>query len=1064
MKSYFSFIFVWLFTLNLVASHFDLTEEEKNWIQSHPTIILGTDSSWAPFVIDNAPSLTGYDVDILNLINKNTGANFQLTVANWNDIVTKAVNKEIDGLSTSAIQEERAKFFNFSNTYYTSKKYLITSNNNSKKINLNDNLIGNKIGYLERNLFDKKLVSQYKKAILVPYKSLDKIIHALTIGEIDATVGNFEIFKLAEKKGLSNLKIMSDIPNSTLNLVFSVRKDYPEAISILNKGLQDIPIDVKKSLRKKWFGTSININNEELNLTYEEKEYLKNKKVLTVANLQTFPPFNFNENNIPRGYSIDYLNLVAKYLNVNIKFISNKSWNDFLTMLKNKQIDIIPHVAFNDERKKYFEFTNFNHISYTTGVAINKNSDIKSMNDLKNKTIAVTKNSFIQSYIKSKFPNQSLYLALSTAEALNAVSYGKAAAAIGSLPTLSYYIQKDWLSNIKTISLENLGLENKTALPMAVSKDNILLKSILDKVNLIIPHNEVVNLKKKWMDISEQDNNLSREELVFLKNKKIIRMCVLPNWLPFEQIDNKGNHKGIGADFMKLISKRINTPIELVPTKEWSQSLQNIRDRKCDILPVAMNIPSRRGSMNFTKPYVLEPFVIATKTDKLFVKDIQVLSNKKIGIVKDYAFIDVLKEKNPLISIINVKNTKEGLERVSSGELFGYIDALPTIGYAIQRYSYFDLKIAGKLESNIMLSIASRSDEPLLNTIMQKSLDSIPEEQKRTLIEKWIEIKVTQEFDYKLLWQISAVFLLIVLIILYKNRAVMILNKDLLKARYEIEEQQSMVNKYVLILTTDTKGIITDVNEAYCKATGYTKDELIGQKHTLIRHSDISENFFEELWNTIINNEIWSGEIKSLKKDGSTIWFNIYIEPIIKAAGNKIGYRAISEDITDKKRIEELSITDKLTGLYNRMKLDEIMQIKIEGFKRYKMSFSIIILDIDDFKKVNDTFGHDIGDKVLKTIAFIMQKNLRVSDIVGRWGGEEFLILCENTNITQAQIVAENLRKIIEKTNFDIVKNKTVSLGVSEFTESDNAHTIFKRVDDALYKAKNSGKNKTVIL
>jgi ABC-type amino acid transport substrate-binding protein len=297
---------------------------------------------------------------------------------------------------------------------------------------------------------------------------------------------------------------MSDIPNSTLNLVFSVRKDYPEAISILNKGLQDIPIDVKKSLRKKWFGTSININNEELNLTYEEKEYLKNKKVLTVANLQTFPPFNFNENNIPRGYSIDYLNLVAKYLNVNIKFISNKSWNDFLTMLKNKQIDIIPHVAFNDERKKYFEFTNFNHISYTTGVAINKNSDIKSMNDLKNKTIAVTKNSFIQSYIKSKFPNQSLYLALSTAEALNAVSYGKAAAAIGSLPTLSYYIQKDWLSNIKTISLENLGLENKTALPMAVSKDNILLKSILDKVNLIIPHNEVVNLKKKWMDISEQ--------------------------------------------------------------------------------------------------------------------------------------------------------------------------------------------------------------------------------------------------------------------------------------------------------------------------------------------------------------------------------------------------------------------------------------------------------------------------------------------------------------------------------------------------------------------------------
>ena len=1063
MKSLFSFIFIWLFVVNLEASHFDLTEEEKNWIQSHPIITLGTEAYWSPFVIDNAPSLTGYDVDILNLINKNTGANFQLSIGNWNDMVKKAINKEIDGLSTSSIHEERAKFFNFSNTYYTSKKYLITSNNNSKKINLNDNLIGNKIGYLERNLFDKKLVSQYKKAILVPYKSLDKIIHALTIGEIDATVGNFEIFKLAEKKGLSNLKIMSDIPNNTLNLVFSVRKDYPEAISILNKGLQGIPIDVKKSLRKKWFGTSININNEELSLTYEEKEYLKNKKVLTVANLQTFPPFNFNENNIPRGYSIDYMNLVAKYLNVKIKFISNKSWNQFLTMLKNKQIDIIPHVAINEDRKEFFEFTDFNHIEYSTGVAINKNSDIKSIDDLKDKTIAVTKNSFIESYLKSKFPNQSLYLAASTVEALNFVSLGKASAAIGSLPALSYYIQKEWLSNIRIISLPDLGVESKTALPMAVSKDNLILKSILEKVNLIIPHNEVAKLKKKWMDISDQDNNLSNKEITFLKKKKIIKMCVLPNWLPFEQIDNKGNHIGIGADFMKFISKKINTPIKLVSTKEWSQSLQNIRDRKCDILPVAMDIANRRDSMNFTNPYVKEPFVVATKNDKLFVKDIQALSNKKIGVVKDYAFIDVLKEKNPSILIVSVKNTEEGLERVSSGELFGYIDSLPTVGYAIQRYSYFDLKIAGKLESNIKLSIASRNDEPLLNSIMQKSLDSISQEQKRTLIEKWIEIKIAQEFDYRLLWQVSAVFLVIVLLILYKNRAIVLLNKDLLMAKYEIEEQQNMVNKYVLILTTDTNGIITDVSEAYCKVTGYERAELLGRKNTFMKHPDTDNLLLTELIKTIKNNKIWCGEIQSLKKDASTIWLNMYIEPIINA-GNKIGYRAISEDITDKKRIEELSITDKLTGLYNRMKLDQIMQEKIERFKRYKIPFSIIILDIDDFKKVNDTFGHDIGDKVLKTIANIMQKNLRKTDIVGRWGGEEFLIICENTDINQAQIVAENLRKIIEKNNFDKVKNKTASLGISEFSESDNANTIFKRVDDALYKAKNSGKNKTVIL
>ena len=104
--------------------------------------------------------------------------------------------------------------------------------------------------------------------------------------------------------------------------------------------------------------------------------------------------------------------------------------------------------------------------------------------------------------------------------------------------------------------------------------------------------------------------------------------------------------------------------------------------------------------------------------DKLFIKDATSLSGKKIAIVKDYPFKEILKKKNPSIEVVNVKSTKEGLEKVSTGELFGYVDTMPTIGYGIQKYSMYDLKIAGKLEFNIELSIASRNDEVLLNSIM----------------------------------------------------------------------------------------------------------------------------------------------------------------------------------------------------------------------------------------------------------------------------------------------------------------------------------------------------------
>ncbi|PUE63432.1 hypothetical protein B0174_11360 [Arcobacter caeni] len=1064
LKKIFIILLICITNFVLNASEIALNEKEKIWIEKHPLITLGTDFSWEPFVVNNNGVLTGYDKDILDLINKRTGANFQLTTGKWEEILIKAQKKEIDGLSTSAVHEERAKDFLFSDTYVNTQKYLITLNDNPKNINSIDDLVGKKIAYQENNLFDQKLASQYKNSTIVPLKTVEDILQSLITGKVDVILGNHEIFSMAMKNKLPYLKIIDKVKNSKLDLVFSLRKDYPEAISILNKGLKAILVEEKKILDNKWFLYSQDLkeNKSNLNLTKEEIEYLKNKKVLKVPSIETLPPFNFTENGKAKGYSIDYMELVGKYLDIKIEFISDKTWDEYLQMLKNKEIDLIPHMAITKERQEYFAFTNFNHIEYDAGIAVHRNSKIDSMEDLKDKVIAVTKKSFVETYLKTNFPDFSLVLVSSTAEAVEFLSLGKADVAIGNLPGLNYFIQKNWLSNIKTITIDNFGTALKTNLPMAVSKDNQILKSILEKVNATMTHNEIAALKQKWMNVSSLDysnNELNSIELNYLQNKNEIKMCVLPNWLPFEQIDENGNHKGIGADIMKLISTYINKPIKLIPTDKWEQSLENIKIRKCDILPIAVNLPSRRDSMNFTKPYFLEPFVIATKTDKLFIKDSTSLSDKKIGIQKDYSFKEILQEKNPSIQIISVENTKEGLERVSSGELFGFVDTMPTIGYSMQKYSMYDLKIAGKLEFNTEISIASRNDEPLLNTIMQKALDSISEEQKRTIIGKWVEIKIAQVFDYTFILQITALFLFIVLAVLYKNRAVTLLNKELIKVKNEMEEQQKMVDKYVLILSTNTEGIIIDVNEAFCKIIGFSKEELIGFTPNIMRHPDMDENFFSLMWDTINKNKIWSGEITNLKKDKTPIIFNMNIEAIFKN-GIKIGYRSISEDITDKKRIEELSVTDKLTGLYNRLKLDEMMLIKIEEFRRYKIDFSIILIDIDNFKEVNDNYGHDVGDYVLQKLAKILKENIRTSDIVGRWGGEEFIIICNNTNLENSMVLAQNIRKIVENTIFDKIGSKTISLGLSQFHKDDDVKTLFKKADNALYIAKTTGKNK----
>jgi len=127
------------------------------------------------------------------------------------------------------------------------------------------------------------------------------------------------------------------------------------------------------------------------------------------------------------------------------------------------------------------------------------------------------------------------------------------------------------------------------------------------------------------------------------------------------------------------------------------------------------------------------------------------------------------------------------------------------------------------------------------------------------------------------------------------------------------------------------------------------------------------------------------------------------------------------------------------------------------------VDFSIIMIDIDNFKCINDDYGHDVGDKTLAHIAKILKDNVRITDIVARWGGEEFIIVCEHTNRKKSYIVAENIRKRIEKENFKEIGKQTISLGLTQFTNEDSIDSIFKRVDKALYKAKKEGKNKTII-
>jgi diguanylate cyclase (GGDEF)-like protein/PAS domain S-box-containing protein len=211
-----------------------------------------------------------------------------------------------------------------------------------------------------------------------------------------------------------------------------------------------------------------------------------------------------------------------------------------------------------------------------------------------------------------------------------------------------------------------------------------------------------------------------------------------------------------------------------------------------------------------------------------------------------------------------------------------------------------------------------------------------------------------------------------------------------------------------------------------------------------------------------------SSEEEIIVNDGKS-GKKVYLEvktPVYSDNDNSlvVGVLGISTDITYQKSLEEkalkLAITDVLTGLANRMELDSVLRGEVKRFKRFQGPLSIIMLDIDHFKNVNDNYGHLIGDKCLGKIADILKNNARVIDTVGRWGGEEFLIICPETDLDGSQKLAEKLRRFIEESVFPDVKHITGSFGVASFITDDTIDTFISRADKALYNAKGLGRNR----
>ncbi len=282
----------------------------------------------------------------------------------------------------------------------------------------------------------------------------------------------------------------------------------------------------------------------------------------------------------------------------------------------------------------------------------------------------------------------------------------------------------------------------------------------------------------------------------------------------------------------------------------------------------------------------------------------------------------------------------------------------------------------------------------------------------------------------------------------------------------ELIFQKLALDKHAIVSSTDVKGDITYANDKFCEISGYSRKELIGQNHRLLKSDEHSLKFYRDMWRTIGHGRIWHGDVKNWKKDGSEYWLKATIVPFLDESGKPFQYVSIRTDITDQKQAVKLKVMahhDHLTGLPNRNLFGDRLMLAIAEAKRHGGQLAFMYLDLDKFKPINDKLGHGVGDEVLKEVARRLKENIREIDTVARIGGDEFaVILAPPTTLEDSKRTAERLLQVLSEPIQAKGHECTVSasIGVSVYPkDATDAEELVKCADSAMYRVKDSGRN-----
>jgi signal transduction histidine kinase/DNA-binding response OmpR family regulator/membrane-bound lytic murein transglycosylase MltF len=784
----------------LAKNTVSFNEKERLWIDDHATVKVVRYFHQPPFNIDAPDSPTGYIYDLLLEVLRMAGlqAEFVEGFSSYDSMIDALQNGAVDILTN--VNSTRQVPGNIVRTVPVVKTpNVVVARISAPEIKDTSDLFGRTVAVVKGYAQDQHL-DRFPRIKKVHVRNNEEGFEAVRMGRATYFLNNLgNAVYVLKKTFATDLHIagtLSYVDFPPLALCFGIYgKDSPLP-GIINKTLAAVPPQTLSGLRDKWLAKEFTaMGPGRISLTPEEQAFIDAHPVIRVHNEQKWAPFNFFEHGAATGFSIDYMNLLAEKIGFKVEYISGPTWNEFLTMIKERRLDVMLNIVKTAEREKFIRFTKEPYLETPRAIVVRKDdTTVRSFKDLYGRTVAVEKGFFYEKYLKQNHPEIKIMTVKDTADTLRAVTNADADATLGVIQVEQFLISKHFFSNLKLVVDPGEKALRSFDQFIGVRSDWPLLATMLDKAMGAVTDYERVILSRKWIIQAGDETEriqFSKEEDEFLRNRPVLRVAFDVDWPPVEFSDKDLGMRGMTADYLNRMRELLGVEFEPSQPRPWKEMMRAVENGELDFFSAISPTSQRREWVGFTDTYLSFPIVILTGKAVPYIGSMSDLKNKTVSVVDGYASHDFLLENHPDLTLLPVADVKEGLMTVSTGKAFAFVGSLASASHVMSREGLTDLKVSGETPYSYDITMGTRKDNTVLLKILGKALASISPQERNTINSRWTSVTYEHAIDYSLIWRISAGVLIIFLLVLYWNRRL----KQEITERKRAEEVAAAANQ-----------------------------------------------------------------------------------------------------------------------------------------------------------------------------------------------------------------------------------------------------------------------------